>query len=60
MAELGNRFESIRNQKGFLEDGVQGVGVHEGSQNLVNLLDRLKLGPDIPEISKKITILMQN
>ena len=39
---------------GFKEDGVQSVGVHTESQNLIYLLGRLKLGPNIPKIFLKI------
>jgi len=45
---------------GFYEDGVQRVGVHEESLNLIHLLGRLKLGPNIPKIFLKNTFLMQN
>ena len=45
---------------GFSEDGVQGKGVHEGLQNLVHLLGRLKLRPNNPKICFKNAILIQN
>ena len=45
---------------GFYEDGVQRVGAHKESQNLIYLLGRLKLGPKIPKIFLKNTFLMQN
>ena len=42
------------------DDGVQGVGVPEGSQNLVHLLGRLRLRPITPTIYEKKGILMQD